>query len=83
MGQADADRASEKRKARVASAEAPASVDAGVKLGGRVPTTGYRYQCGANRAVWLPGRRVVVFFREGGQLLGIVDVAEENAEQAA
>lgn len=66
-----------------ANPASPTSDFDGIKVGGRSHGAGYRYHCGANRAVWLPGRRIVVFFREGGRLLGIKDVTEEAAEQAA
>lgn len=66
-----------------ATASSPTLDFGGIKVGGRSHSAGYRYHCGASRAVWLPGRRIVVFFREGGRLLGIKDVAEEAADQAA
>jgi hypothetical protein len=44
---------------------------------------GYRFQSGSVCAVWLPGRSVLVFFREGGELLKMIGVGKTAVEQAA
>ena len=47
------------------------------------PPGGYRFECGRLCAIWIPDRRVLVFFRAGGELLKIVSLSNCKSEQAA